>query len=233
MALKAQSVPAERSMGRLLASRGELAEGIKHATVARDISEQLFRTEPDNTEWMQWGAYARLDLAELQLAAGDAAAAGASTRSGCEAARRLLQRDRSVATWRIPLQLKCLKLRSAIALRAGSRQEALEIAKRATLVARGETRQPDRSFGLASALLQTGDAYQSLAQPKAAQIAWSQARAVWPERAEATPQQLADLSMLELKLGHADMANRIAQRLQAVGYRFPAYLDSLKNGGRP
>ena len=232
MALNAQLVPAERSMGRLLASRGELAEGIKHATVARDLSEQLFRTEPDNTEWMQWGAYARLDLAELQLGAGDFAAASASTRSGCDAARRLLQRDRSVATWRIRLQVKCLQLRSTLALRAGSQQEALETARRAAQVARGETRQPDRSFALASTFLQIGDVYQSLGQPKDAQAAWGQARAFWPQRAEAMPRQLAELAVLEARLGHRDVANRIAERLQAVGYRYPAYLDSLKNGGR-
>ena len=233
MALKAQLVPAERLMGRLLAWRGELAEGIRHSTAARDISDQLFRTEPDNTEWMQWGAFARLDLAELQLATGDSGAASASTRSGCDAARRLLQRDRSVAAWRIPLQLRCLQLRSTLALRAGSQQEALEIARRAVQVARGEARQPDRSFALASALLQTGDAYQSLGQRSEARAAWNQARAFWPERAEAMPRQLADLALLELRLGHHDLANRIAERLQAVGYRSPAYLDSLKNGGRP
>ena len=232
MALNAQSVPAERSMGRLLAWRGELAEGIKHATVAKDLSDQLFRTEPDNTEWMQWGAYARLDLAELQLGTGDAAAAAASTRSGCEAAQRLLQRDRSVATWRIKLQFKCLQLRSTLAQRAHSLEESLDIAKRAIQLARGDTRQPDRSFEMTSALLQLGDVYRSLDQLADAHAAWIQARASWPEQAEPTPRQLADLALLELKLGHRDAANRIAERLQAVGYRFPAYLDFLKNGGR-
>ena len=77
-----------------------------------------------------------------------------------------------------------------------------------------------------------GETHQAMNRSAEANRAWQAARGAWPSNTELTPQQQADLALLELRLGRRDQANRIAERLQAMGYRQPAYLNALKIGDR-
>jgi tetratricopeptide (TPR) repeat protein len=144
----------------------------------------------------------------------------------------MVARDPSVAEWRTAMRGRCLTLRARLALAAGAPAEALAIARQAVALARMETRPVDRAFAVASAMSLSGDAHRAMNQPEEAALAWQAARAAWPPNTELTPQQQAELALLELRLGRRDQAKRVADRLQAMGYRQTAYLQSLKNGGR-
>jgi tetratricopeptide (TPR) repeat protein len=110
---------ARRSIGRLLASRGDVAGAIKESLAGVAISESLFAIEPDNTEWLQANASGRYDLADLQLGAGQSEAAAVTIRSYCDIADRLLARDSSVADWKSRFRAGCLELRARVALSQG------------------------------------------------------------------------------------------------------------------
>src|SRR5262249_32267565 len=109
-----------RGIGRLLASRGEAARGIREALAGVSISASLFAIEPENTEWLQASALGRYELADLQLAAGQTEAAAATARSECDIVDRLVARDRTVADWKSDLRARCFEMRARVALAQGS-----------------------------------------------------------------------------------------------------------------
>src|SRR6185369_16016866 len=109
--IKRHAITTHRAIGRLLASRGNVAGGIKESLAGVAISDALFAIEPDNTEWLQASARGRYELADLQLAAGQTADAAATTRSECDIVDRLLERDRTVADWKSDLRAGCFEMR--------------------------------------------------------------------------------------------------------------------------
>ncbi len=232
MTIQEQALAARIAMGRLLSARGELDGGIQHATVATQIANELVATEPANTDWMYLDAKARLDLAELQLAAGSGQPAGPQVRSACETINRMVNRDPTVAEWRTALRGRCLLTRARLALSNGAPAEALAIARQALAVALREAKPADRGFATASAESLFGEAHRVMNQPAEAARAWQAARAAWPANTELTPQQQAELALIELRLGRQDQAKRIAEGLQAMGYRHAAYVNALKIGDR-
>jgi tetratricopeptide (TPR) repeat protein len=222
--LKQDELTARRAMARMLAFRGQMAPALEQARLASTVSQWLTRTEPKNTEWMQAGAQAYFDRAALELAAGNVQLAAGAAQSACDMATGLVEKDRSVALWRTRLQLRCADIRARIAIRAGDRPGAVNLAREALALARTEQNAIDRGLMIASAELLLGDSLQATAQRDAALGAYQRALAAWPKGIEEQPRELADHARLLHRLGRTDEANRLARQLTAMGYRNPDYI---------
>jgi tetratricopeptide (TPR) repeat protein len=223
---------ARRAIGRLLASRGDVTGGLKELLASVAISDDLYRIEPDNTEWLQANAAGRVDLAELQLSTSQMAAAAATTRSACDIVDRLLQRDRSVADWKVDKQCSCLDLRARIAVASGDSAEGLRLAKRALSLARTSPNRVAGSILAFRALATGGNALSAAGEKRTADEWWRAAVSAIPRSIELRPREQAVLAGVEQRLGNVTEAKRITASLDTIGYRHPAYLAARSTGGR-
>jgi tetratricopeptide (TPR) repeat protein len=225
MDLKRDAMGAHRAMGRLLASRGDIAGGLREYNGSVALADQLFRVEPENTEWLQANATGRFDLADVQLSAGDLSAAASTTRAACGIADRLAQRDSSVADWKSRFRVYCLSLQARLSLAQSNPADALQLANRALEAARTSAKPIDRAMmGIAalavgsSALDKMGRREQSIA------VARDALRRI-PANVELKPREAVDVATLRMRIGDARGAEQLTARLTAIGYRHPAYLS--------
>jgi tetratricopeptide (TPR) repeat protein len=220
--VKRQELAARRSLSRLYASRGEISEAVAESDLASAVLAYLTKTEPENMEWVQTGAGAQLDRAELQLAIDKLSEARSSAEGGCGATKRLAERNRTVESWRTALQKRCWTVRAKIAIRSGNAFDALADARRVLVLSRTERDPVDQAFSSASGHMLVSDALMATGQREAAAGALQSAQAAWPKNIEETPSELALHAMLLARLGQKSVA--IEQRLSAIGYRHPYYL---------
>ena len=136
--LKKKMVVSNRALGKLFAARGDVRQALAHFHQASLISDDLQRTEPENTEWARNGANVRLDLGELELAAGQTDQAGADVRAGCSIVDELIRRDQSVVEWRSQIRGECLRIRARLSLASGAPEEARALARQFGQLARQE-----------------------------------------------------------------------------------------------
>ena len=232
MNVKRQLLAALRSRGRLLGSQGLLAAGLVEQRRAAQLADELFRTEPDNTEWMQTGAAAQLELAELALAGGRLEEAGASIRKGCELAGHLRSRDSTVQTWGSALNVSCLRLRARMSLRTGNHREAEMLAAEAARILRSgsSAKSIDGSLSAASIEALRGEAALAAGREADARAAYVAALAAWPRGVEVEPRRLALRVLLLRRTGRSSEAQPLIRRLAAMGYRHPDYVRALKQG---
>ena len=230
-AVRRQEMTARRAMARLLSYRGQLPEALDQARRASAVTDWLMKTEPDNTEWIQAGAQANFQRANLELAADRIDGARDAAQTACNAAAQLIARDRSVAVWRTNLQLRCLNARARIALRSGATAAANGNARQALALARGEKDPVDRAYAVATAEALLGDSLARAGEAGAARGAYERALAAWPKGVEERPRELADHSILLRRLDRSADADALARRLQAMGYRQPDYLKAMLQGG--
>ena len=227
---KRDAMTAHRSMGRLLASRGDVAGALREYAASVELSDQLFRVEPENTEWLQANASGRFDLADLQLSTGNLAAAASTTRAMCGIVDRLVQRDSSVADWKSRFRVNCLSLQARLALAQSNPADALRLAKRALDAARASAKPIDRAMmGIlaapvgSSALDRLGLHEQSIA------LARDALRRI-PGNIELKPREAVDVAALKMRIGDARGAQLLTSRLTAIGYRHPAFVG--RHSGR-
>jgi tetratricopeptide (TPR) repeat protein len=212
---KRDAMTAHRSMGRLLAARGDVAGALREYAASVELSDQLFRVEPENTEWLQANAAGRFDLADLQLSSGDLAAAASTTRAACGIIDRLVQRDSSVADWKSRFRVNCLSLQARLSLAQSNPADALQLAGRALDAARTSAKPIDRatmsiiavSVG-SSALDKMGQREQSVA------LARDALRRI-PANVELKPRSEPDPKKAEL-VPVADIARVISDRVHAA-----------------
>ena len=222
-----QAMVANRAAGRLYATRGDLAEGLRHLQAATKLGQELYRIEPDNADWAGLAAFAQLDRAAVELAAGDLAGAGSSTGAGCDSARRLVQRDDSVSEWRFRLGIGCLGMRQRLAMAAGAHDTARSFADQAARLARAEAaakQTADVRFGLAGAELLRGLAATAAGDRLGASEAFRAAASAWPGGASLKPSSAAQQVLILEGLGRKDKAEALAAKLAEMGYRHPIYL---------
>lgn len=214
---------AHRSIGRLLASDGDVAGGLRESLAGVTISDSLYQTEPQNTEWLQANAAGRFDLADLQLASGNIAEAASTTRAACDIVDRLVRLDSSVADWKSRFGVYCLALRARVALAEGDAAIADSLAREALMSARASAKPIDRailavmasSVG-SSALAELGRRDESVALAKDA------LRAL-PANIGLKPREAVEVALLKLRVGDGRGAAKIASRLRQTGYRHPAF----------
>ena len=226
--IKRYEMTARAAVARLLAAHGQIPQALDQSREASAIVDWLTRTEPDDTEWMQHGANTNFERASVELASNNIAEARGAARSACDAADRLIARDRSVSDWRSTMQFSCLEAKARIAMRAGDSGEAVRLAQRGLGIARSETNPVDRAMSVALAEKLLGDALAKAGQAGAAQGAYQRALASWPKNVEERPRTLADHAILLRRLGRKAEATALDERLNAMGYRQPDYLASRR-----
>jgi tetratricopeptide (TPR) repeat protein len=221
--IKRIELTARRALARLLAERGDLAGALNESRRASAVIDWLTKTEPANTEWLQAGANANFDRADLELAANRIEEGRSVAESACAITSQLVARDRSVAKWRTDMQLRCLDFKSRIAMQGGQRSEAADFARQALALASTEPNPVARGFKVASAERALGDALSLAGQKDAAQGAYRRALAAWPNGVEEQPREMANRSILLGRLGRHGEADELAGRLAAMGYRYPSF----------
>jgi tetratricopeptide (TPR) repeat protein len=217
------AMTSHRALGRLLASRGDVAGGLRELLTAAAISDDLFRIEPENTDWLQWNAMGRFDLADLQLSTGHLDDAASTLRAGCDTASRLVQRDASVADWKATAMCTCLNLRAKLELARGNPDQAFGLSKQAIIVARSNPKPTDRALMTFLATSTGGDALAAAGKRDEAVRWWTGALAAMPRSIELRPRDMAALQSVQAHLGNGAAARNLAQRLNSLGYRYPAF----------
>lgn len=226
MELQRDMMTAHRSIGRLLASQGDIAGGLKESLLGVGISEALFRVEPENTEWLQANATGRFELADLQLSAGDSAAAASTARAACDITDRLLRRDSSVADWKSKFRVNCLTLRARLALAQGNASGAVQLAKDAVAAARTSPKPIDRGM-LGMVAMSIGSAALAQQGRREESVGWAKdALRSIPAGADLKPREAVDVALLKLRVGDVSGARQLAARLTQLGYRHPAFARS-------
>ena len=229
--IKRHAITTHRAIGRLLASRGNVAGGIKESLAGVAISDALFAIEPDNTEWLQASARGRYELADLQLAAGQTADAAATTRSECDIVDRLLERDRTVADWKSDLRAGCFEMRSRVALAQGSAEESFNLAKQSLTAARLSPNMTQRGVLSFWALAVGGNATAATGRRDEARKWWSAALQSLPNTIELRPREQGAIAALKLRLGDRGGSQQLTSSLAAMGYRHPAYVAAIRTAG--
>ena len=230
--LKRRMMAAQRALGRLLAERGEVGEGLNHLTRSAALAEELSSTEPANTEWAEKKAGALIDLGELQYASGRLAEAGVSSRLACGIANRLAARDRTVVEWRVALRTDCLGLRARLALAAGASEEARALSEQALTLSRSQAgASTDDRIRLGEALLLRAQIARAASDQPAARQFLQEADTVWPKAVQLIPPYLVSRAAILKGLGRKAEAAAIVSRLQAMGYRHPKFAQQMRMVG--
>ena len=229
--IKRHAITTHRAIGRLLASRGNVAGGIKESLAGVAISDALFAIEPDNTEWLQASARGRYELADLQLAAGQIADAAATTRSDCDIVDRLQERDRTVADWKSDLRSGCFEMRSRVALAQGSAEEALGLARQSLAAARLSPNPTQRGVLSFWALAVGGNAMAATGRREEALTWWTAALQSFPKSTELRPREQGMIAAIKLRLGDRGGSQQLTSSLAAMGYRHPAYVAAIRTAG--
>jgi len=221
---------AHRALGRLFMYRGEVKLGLEHARTASRLADELIRMEPANTLWLEFGAGAQLDLGQSLIASGDRESAGAAVRSGCDNGAKLIAKDPSVAAWSGRLQRQCLTARARLALDRGATGEAIGLGRAALATFKTRPTDPDDQHEAALAHRLIGEADRVMGDRASAARQWNRALAGWPEQGGEPPPHLADRAVLLKLIGDSAGADRIASRLDRIGYRHPEYLAAMNKG---
>ncbi|HEV2746917.1 MAG TPA: toll/interleukin-1 receptor domain-containing protein [Allosphingosinicella sp.] len=231
--IRRKTVAAHRALGRLFTARGDLETGLRHLQAAAAAADQLLRTEPDNTEWLQIAAATNIDLGELLLVAAKEERSGAASRLGCDIARRLVRRDPTVVAWRTEVLHSCLLLRAKLAGKRGAASEALAVIGEALALgsASQSGNRPVAGYATAGAQMLAGDQYSATGRPQSARAAWQKALAALPTHGQEAPAEQALRFLLLRKLGRIEEAQKLGAGLDALGYRHPAYVRSRLTAG--
>lgn len=232
--MQRKTMAAHRAIGRLFASLGDTRQGLAHLEASVAIAEDLMALEPANTEWAQLASSIHLELGELQIASGRAASAGASARTGCDIASRLVDRTSPVPKWQAGLRSDCLALRARVAMARSSHEEARALAAQNVAHARSANWSTpiEKRIAIANAEALRGLLASRTGQQQAARSAFANALAVWPDRVELTPRRLARQVVILRAAGRHEEAAAGAAKLTAMGYRHPSYLNETGIVGR-
>ena len=215
-----KAIPAHQGLGLLLMARGNVAAGLDQMWRAVDIARLLLPNEPDNMQWVDLAASARLDLAGSLLAAGQIREANAQATAGCSLVAELLRHDQRSVPWQRRSQ-DCSVRRATVALRAGKPDLALPLARRALAQATA-LRSPDPiidGFAIALARKLVGDVEDRAKDRSAALQAWTAAIDEWPLVTSENPRQMAGHADLLERLNRGAEARPIRKRLSQIGYR--------------
>ena len=213
-------VPAHRALARLYFVRGRLDPAIAQVREAVAHSQQLIDVEPTNSQWLDFSANARLDLARYLLGSRHSAEAEVQTGAACGLAGQLVAKDGSVAQWRA-LQRDCLATQVMLALATGDDARAAALGSQAVAAANGvKTSDPiEDGYNLAKALRLAGDANQGLGNSATARADWARALAAIPRTTSERPYEMSERRLILQRLGRSNELKELQGKLSAMGYR--------------
>ena len=213
-------IPARRALGLLFASRGRIEPGIEQYRIALGEANRLIPIEPENSLWKDLAAGVRLELAKALIALGRNSEAAQETAAGCGLAAALRDRDATVAGWRAH-QTTCFQTQVRLELASGTNSQAATLAERALAAARAErSGDPvaDR-YRVAAAYRLLGDARRRTGDRVGAAAAWTAGIGHLPERVVERPWEMSERAELLQRVGRAQEARPLADRLAQIGYK--------------
>lgn len=217
VAIQRQLIPAQQTLGLMLAALGRNGEGASHLEASVATAEKLLPTEPENSQWLILAGRAHLSLAEQKLSARNDADVSAHVAKGCEYAARLRPGGSALGPG---LKRACLASRAQLALSQGNPTEAATLAHRATTMAR--TIRSDDPVGdryvLAQSLLLAGDAYRAAGDRERARAAWKNGLNLARSQREQPGETAVRAELLD-RNGRAGEAARLRRDLAARGIR--------------
>ena len=229
-----QAMVAYRAAGRLHILRGDTATGAKLLQTAIDMGDRLLQAEPSNTEWMWNSTRAKFDLARVNLARNDVDAASALVRSACDSTDRLIAKDSSIVDWRVRGRGDCFELTARTALARGIPDEAQNQAAKMVGNAKAELTQngsADAQLGLVTAWMMSALAARAEGRISDSGKSFRAAASAWPKSAPDKPANIARKVVILQGVGRSADAERLAERLAAMGYREPIYLRDARAVG--
>ena len=131
----------------------------------------------------------------------------------------LMKRDPTNPNWRKGVST-CFLIQSQLALKAGSKAQALNLAQHSVAAARTvhTSDAVDDGFVNARAYLALGDAERALGNSAAARTAWNQALAAIPTDVTERSDETAVRATVLERLGRGNEAAPLRSRLKQVGY---------------
>ena len=217
VAIHGQLIPAQQTLGLMLAALGQNGEGTSHLEASVATAEKLLPTEPENSQWLILAGRAHLSLAEQKLATRNHADVAVHVAKGCEYSAKLRPGGSTLGPG---LQRECLANRARLALSQGNPTEAAALAHRATTMAR--TIRSDDPVGdryvLAQSLLLAGDAYRAAGDRERARTAWQNGLNLARSQRE-QPGETAIRAELLDRNGRSGEAERLRRNLAARGIR--------------
>jgi tetratricopeptide (TPR) repeat protein len=209
-------VPALATLGRFLATSGDLPNGLEQVKESVTEGEALLPNDPTNSRWINYLASSKLISAQLLLQSGARGEANAQADAGCALTRKLIATDKSIVAFQT-LLISCLELKAQLAASSGDYAGALQSAERGMALAKSVNTGDDTKMMRAERLV--GDYRQRMGDSAGAQQAWQAGIALLSANARQRPSELAERSKLLQRLRQDDEARRIADYLQSIGYR--------------
>lgn len=121
--------------------------------------------------------------------------------------------------------VRCTLLQARIALAAGDKAKARQLAMKAVASAKSihSSDPASDAIQLAANYRRAGDIAREVGDNEAASDAWSNALGVFPVRVSQQPWEMSEQAMILQRTGHASEAQPIARTLAAMGFRDPAF----------
>ena len=216
---RAQLIPAHQALGILLYSRGETSAAVAQLQSAVAQAGRLIPIEPTNAIWRTLSAQASLQLAWTLLKAGRLEEARQQTVAGCTALTQVRGGEPSPSRTRA--RSDCLAMRARLALASGAAVPAIALTEQAITSARSEHGSDpivDR-FRIAAGYRLLGEAKKQAGDLQGAQKAWSDGLAQLPAEKALRPPEMDEKAQLLQRLGRAEEARPLFDRLAKMGYR--------------
>ncbi|MEO6433026.1 MAG: toll/interleukin-1 receptor domain-containing protein [Sphingomicrobium sp.] len=212
VAYRQRLVPAQRALANLYAFGGDLTGAIRTLQAAVAGADELVGIEGSNRQWAATAAAARLNLADVLLAANRSGDAALQITSACAAVAKLGQAAS-------PATRDCQMLRAKLALTTGGTAvvPAQAAVAAARLVQSGD-RLADR-FMLAKAYRLLGDARARGGDAGDARVAWQAAANTLPAVAAERPGEIAERATIFERNGKAAEAAKLGAQLHELGYK--------------
>ena len=218
VAIRRQLIPAQQTLGMLLAASAKNEEGAQQLQAAVATADRLVPAEPDNSQWAWLAGKAHLELASQVLIAGKSSDAAVHVEKGCGYATKL-KRPGGATMWK-SLQQACLSNQAQLALAQGRATDATTYAERA-LVIRKSIKSDDPvsdKYALARNLLLAGDTYRAAGSRDRAKQAWQRGLALAQSPREQPGETAIRAALLE-RTGQRGEADRLRRALVARGIR--------------
>jgi tetratricopeptide (TPR) repeat protein len=212
-------IPAHQALGILLTWRGQSEPGLEQLRRAVGVAERLIPVEPDNVIWQAFAAGAGLELGDNLATLGQDSEARLRVREGCQRAARVLATSAGTG-WR-GLRTRCLAVRSQLAIRDGAGAQAAALAEQSLASARTErSEDPTKGrYSVAAAYRLLGDAQKARGAAAASRAYWERGLATLPDTAAERPSEMSARAQLLQRLGRAEDAERLIERLSAMGFK--------------
>jgi serine/threonine protein kinase len=218
---------ASYELGQLQLAQGRLVGAAQAAQDAVAQAELLVAADRANTVWLSHLTFARVSLAEIQLANGERDAASVNLERATVDAARMRATDATRNKWNIALTGNLLLRRLAAGGASAPHPPELDtyLSMVKTTESAGKALDAEQVRIVSAAELALGDLL--------ARDAPSEARARWQATVDRIQQPAAAgdlpamtlLAQARLRLGATAEARALAQRIEASPYRHPAYAD--------